>query len=123
VTLELGGKSPAILDASCDMASAIKRLAFGKLLNAGQTCIAPDYLLVPAGQGDNVATQLAAAITRLYPALTSNSDYTAIISARHRQRLRRLWCRKHATKVHASSKSTLRWSASMRNRGKFPRPC
>jgi len=87
VTLELGGKSPAILDASCDLASAIPRLAFGKLLNAGQTCIAPDYLLVPTGQAESVATQLAAAIARLYPALVSNPDYTAIISARHRQRL------------------------------------
>lgn len=87
VTLELGGKSPAILDASCDRAAAIQRLAFGKLLNAGQTCIAPDYLLVPTGQAESVATQLAVAIARLYPALVSNPDYTAIISARHRQRL------------------------------------
>lgn len=87
VTLELGGKSPAILDASCDRHAAIQRLAFGKLLNAGQTCIAPDYLLVPTGQAQSVANQLAAAIARLYPALVSNPDYTAIISARHRQRL------------------------------------
>jgi len=50
VTLELGGKSPAIIDASCDLSQALPRLAFGKLLNAGQTCIAPDYLLVPRGR-------------------------------------------------------------------------
>ena len=50
ITLELGGKSPAILDASCDLAKASARIAAGKLLNAGQTCVAPDYLLVPRGQ-------------------------------------------------------------------------
>jgi coniferyl-aldehyde dehydrogenase len=87
VTLELGGKSPAILDPSCDRAAAVQRLAFGKLLNAGQTCIAPDYLLVPAGQAASVAGELAAAMARLYPTLAANPDYTAIISLRHRQRL------------------------------------
>jgi coniferyl-aldehyde dehydrogenase len=47
VTLELGGKSPAIIDASADLEEAAERIAYGKLLNAGQTCIAPDYVLVP----------------------------------------------------------------------------
>ncbi len=87
VTLELGGKSPAILDVSCDLAHAIPRLAFGKLLNAGQTCIAPDYLLVPQGQADKVAGLLVLAIARLYPTLQLNPDYTAIISEHHHQRL------------------------------------
>jgi coniferyl-aldehyde dehydrogenase len=87
VTLELGGKSPAILDASADVAMAAGRIAYGKLLNAGQTCIAPDYLLVPAGQADGVAAQLAHAIAKMYPTLDSNPDYTAIISARHHDRL------------------------------------
>ena len=87
VTLELGGKSPAIIDTSCDLAHAIPRIAFGKLLNAGQTCIAPDYLLVPQGQASAAAKQLAQAIARLYPSLLTNPDYTAIISERHRQRL------------------------------------
>jgi coniferyl-aldehyde dehydrogenase len=87
VTLELGGKSPAILDASCNVAVAARRVAFGKLLNAGQTCIAPDYLLVPAGTADNVASHLERAITKLYPTLAANPDYTAIIGERHRTRL------------------------------------
>lgn len=87
VTLELGGKSPAILDASCDIAAAVASIAYGKFLNAGQTCIAPDYVLVPAGLADTVADRLKAAITRLYPTLIGNPDYTAIISARHRERL------------------------------------
>ena len=88
VTLELGGKSPAIFDPSCDLDAATASIAYGKLLNAGQTCIAPDYLLVPKGQAGTVAAKLATAIARLYPTLRDNPDYTAIISDRHHQRLR-----------------------------------
>ncbi len=87
VTLELGGKSPAILDASCNVASAAASIAFGKFLNAGQTCVAPDYLLVPRGEAGRIADALSQAVTRLYPTLANNPDYTAVISARHRQRL------------------------------------
>ncbi|UVK40079.1 coniferyl aldehyde dehydrogenase [Mesorhizobium sp. AR10] len=87
VTLELGGKSPAIFDASCDLDGAVANVAYGKLLNAGQTCIAPDYLLVPQGQGAMVAAKLATAMARLYPSLRDNRDYTAIISERHHRRL------------------------------------
>jgi len=90
VTLELGGKSPAILDPSCDLDASVGRIAFGKLLNAGQTCIAPDYLLVPKGRADTVAGKLADAIAKMYPTLVSNPDYTAIISERHRARLAEL---------------------------------
>lgn len=88
VTLELGGKSPAILDPSCDLDAAVSSVAYGKLLNAGQTCIAPDYLLVPAGQSRAVADRLAKAMAGLYPTLCGNPDYTAIVSARHYERLR-----------------------------------
>lgn len=87
VTLELGGKSPAILDVSCNVAVAAQRIAFGKLLNAGQTCVAPDYLLVPAGTAEKTASHLVQAIAKLYPRLVSNPDYTAVISERHRARL------------------------------------
>ena len=87
VTLELGGKSPAIFDPSCDLDAAVSSVAYGKLLNAGQTCIAPDYLMVPQGQGEVIAAKLAAAMARLYPKLRDNPDYTAIITERHRQRL------------------------------------
>lgn len=87
VTLELGGKSPAIFDPSCDRDRAVRSVAYAKLLNAGQTCISPDYLLVPAGSAAAVAGKLSDAITRLYPTLSQNPDYTAIISDRHRKRL------------------------------------
>ena len=88
VTLELGGKSPAIFDPSCDLDAAASSIAYGKLLNAGQTCIAPDYLLVPKGQSGTVAAKLTTAIARLYPTLRDNPDYTSIVSDRHYQRLR-----------------------------------
>jgi coniferyl-aldehyde dehydrogenase len=90
VTLELGGKSPAIVDLSADMDAAAKSLAFGKLLNAGQTCIAPDYVLVPVGHARKLAQKIGDVITRLYPAIHANADYTAIISPRHRERLNAL---------------------------------
>jgi coniferyl-aldehyde dehydrogenase len=90
VTLELGGKSPAIIDASCDLDGVIDRLAWGKLINAGQTCIAPDYVLVPRGDVDPFIRALRASMTRLYPAFRRNPDYTSIVNERHFERLRDL---------------------------------
>jgi coniferyl-aldehyde dehydrogenase len=90
VTLELGGKSPAIIDASCDLDNVIDRLAWGKLINAGQTCIAPDYVLVPRSDVDRFVHALRASMTRLYPTFRANPDYTSIISERHLRRLRDL---------------------------------
>src|SRR5580700_6740028 len=90
VTLELGGKSPAIIDASCDLESVIDRIAWGKLINAGQTCIAPDYMLVPRNDVDRFVARLRISMTRLYPQFRSNPDYSAIISERHLRRLREL---------------------------------
>ena len=87
VTLELGGKSPAIFDPSYDLDAAVASVAYAKLLNAGQTCIAPDYLMVPKGQADAVARKLADAMAKLYPRLADNPDYTAIVSERHHARL------------------------------------
>lgn len=87
VTLELGGKSPAIVDASADLRRVLPRIAHGKLLNAGQTCVAPDYLLVPPGRAEAIANGLARAMARRYPRLRDNPDYTAIVSTRHRDRL------------------------------------
>jgi coniferyl-aldehyde dehydrogenase len=90
VTLELGGKSPAIIDASCNLESVIDRIAWGKLINAGQTCIAPDYMLVPRNDVDRFVAQLRTSMTRLYPKFRSNPDYSAIINERHLRRLREL---------------------------------
>ena len=90
VTLELGGKSPAIIDASCNLESVIDRIAWGKLINAGQTCIAPDYMLVPRGDVERFVALLRAGMTRLYPKFRSNPDYSGIINERHLRRLREL---------------------------------
>ena len=90
VTLELGGKSPAIVGRGFPVAEAAGRIAYGKCLNAGQTCIAPDYALVPAESVDAFVAAARAAIAALYPTLAANPDFTAIVDARHRDRLARL---------------------------------
>ena len=90
VTLELGGKSPAILDPSSDLATVAPRLAFGKLLNAGQTCIAPDYAFVPKDRIDAFVEAMQRAVAKMYPSLAANPDYTSIVSDRHFARLQGL---------------------------------
>ncbi len=87
VTLELGGKSPAIVGSDADVAQASERIALGKMLNAGQICLAPDYVLAPAAQEQAVVDGLKAAASAMYPTLLSNPDYTAVINDRHHQRL------------------------------------
>jgi coniferyl-aldehyde dehydrogenase len=89
-TLELGGKSPCVIDASCDLSDAAIKIAHGKLLNAGQTCIAPDYVLLPRGQEANFEQAYAAAVARLFPTIAGNPDYAAIVSDRHHARLKSL---------------------------------
>lgn len=90
VTLELGGKSPTIIHADYPMDKAVDRIVFGKLLNAGQTCIAPDYVLCPEGQVEAFENAFCAAVARYYPTLATNPDYTSIAADRHYQRLSRL---------------------------------
>ncbi len=87
VTLELGGKSPTIVGRSADLAQATERVAMGKLMNAGQICLAPDYLLVPQEKEGEIVEGLKAATARMYPTLLANDDYTSVISRRHRDRL------------------------------------
>ena len=87
VTLELGGKSPAIVSASVPLKDAAERIAFGKNLNAGQTCVAPDYVLVPEDRIDAFVEAYRQAVNDFYPTLANNPDYTAIINERHLVRL------------------------------------
>ena len=86
-TLELGGKSPCIVDASCDLNDAAIKIAHGKLLNAGQTCIAPDYVLLPRGREAAFGAAFAKAVDQLFPTIAGNPDYAAIISPRQHERL------------------------------------
>jgi coniferyl-aldehyde dehydrogenase len=88
VTLELGGKSPVIIAPDYPVEQAADRIAFGKCFNAGQTCVAPDYVLVPRAQRDAFVTALMASFARRYPTLADNPDYTAIVNARQATRLR-----------------------------------
>jgi acyl-CoA reductase-like NAD-dependent aldehyde dehydrogenase len=87
VTLELGGKSPAIVAEGYPLPHAAERIVLGKCLNAGQTCIAPDYALVPAGDLDAFVREASLAASQLYPDPLSSPDYTAIINQRHYDRL------------------------------------
>jgi coniferyl-aldehyde dehydrogenase len=87
VTLELGGKSPVILGRSADIAQATERVAIGKMMNAGQICLAPDYMLVPAEREAEVIAGLTAAASAMYPSVLANPDYTSVINDRHYQRL------------------------------------
>jgi coniferyl-aldehyde dehydrogenase len=87
VTLELGGKSPVIVGRSADLAQATERVVMGKMLNAGQICLAPDYMLVPAEDEGRVVEGLRRAASALYPTLLANPDYTSIVNDRHFQRL------------------------------------
>jgi coniferyl-aldehyde dehydrogenase len=87
VTLELGGKSPAIVCPDYALDKAARSISFGKFLNAGQTCIAPDYVLVPEGRETAFAEAVLADARNSYPAIAGNPDYSCVISERHRRRL------------------------------------
>ncbi|HFJ0420244.1 TPA: coniferyl aldehyde dehydrogenase [Pseudomonas aeruginosa] len=87
VTLELGGKSPVVVSASADIERAAERIVLGKLLNAGQICLAPDYVLVQRGIEERLVRALLDKAATIFPHYAGNPDYTAIIDARHFARL------------------------------------
>ncbi|HCK85087.1 MAG TPA: coniferyl aldehyde dehydrogenase [Hyphomonadaceae bacterium] len=90
VTLELGGKSPVIVGKSADIAKSAARIMGGKAMNAGQVCLAPDYVLAPAGSVDAFVSAATAAGAKMFPTIRDNPDYTAIINQRHYERVRGL---------------------------------
>ncbi|KVV01319.1 MULTISPECIES: coniferyl aldehyde dehydrogenase [unclassified Pseudomonas] len=90
VTLELGGKSAAIVSADVPLKDAAQRIAWGKSLNAGQTCIAPDYVLVPENRVQGFVDAYRQVMHSFYPTLIDNPDYTAIINERQLARLEHL---------------------------------
>ncbi|WP_246449337.1 coniferyl aldehyde dehydrogenase [Paracoccus amoyensis] len=90
VTLELGGKSPVIVAPGQATAAAVANIAFGKLANAGQTCIAPDYALVHEDDLDSFSKGFERAISDMYPNGAASPDYSAIINQRHFDRLKSL---------------------------------
>lgn len=88
VTLELGGKSPALVAPDYPLEHAADRIATGKCFNAGQTCVAPDYVLVPREKRDEFVKLYLAAVKKRYPTLANNADATAVVNARQADRLR-----------------------------------
>lgn len=88
VTLELGGKSPVIIGENANIELSATRVMTGKTLNAGQICLAPDYVFVPEAKRDEFVAKATSAVTRMYPTLKDNPDYTSVINQRHFDRLR-----------------------------------
>jgi coniferyl-aldehyde dehydrogenase len=87
VTLELGGKSPVIIGRSAKLDLAGTRLTFGKLLNGGQLCLSPDYVLVPQELEEQLVARVVHEAQSMYPNITENADYAGVINERHFARL------------------------------------
>lgn len=87
VVLELGGKSPVVIGPKADLDFAAKRIAVGKVFNAGQICLSPDHVFVPAGRERAFADAMYRELARLYPTVLNNEDYTSIVAERHYRRL------------------------------------
>lgn len=90
VTLELGGKSPVVLDTDADVKAAAERVLTVKTFNAGQICISPDYVLLPESARDVFVEHARSFVAETFPTLQDNPDYTSIISDRHFERLQGL---------------------------------
>lgn len=87
VTLELGGKSPTIISESVSMDDAVQPIVFGKAFNAGQTCIAPDYVLCPQHRLEHFVDRFQHFFAKMYPTLKQNTDFTSVINERQYERL------------------------------------
>lgn len=87
VTLELGGKSPCIIGENFPMKEAAERISFGKCFNAGQTCVAPDYVLCPRNRVDEFVDTFSAQVAQMYPTMRDNPDLTSVVNARQHARL------------------------------------
>jgi coniferyl-aldehyde dehydrogenase len=90
VTLELGGKSPVVVSEGADIAKTAARVMTGKTMNAGQICLAPDYVLAPKQSVEGFVNEAKAAVTKMYPTIKDNGDYTAMINQRHFDRVKGL---------------------------------
>ena len=90
VTLELGGKSPVIVDENADLSDVAKKVMRGKTMNAGQICLAPDYLMLPKGKSEEFAKASNEAVSEMFADLKYNEDYTSVINERHYERINEL---------------------------------
>ena len=87
VLLELGGKSPCIIHESFPMKDAAERIALGKCWNAGQTCVAPDYVFVPRGKTREFVAAMRSQVGKMYPSMLNNPDYTSIVNDKQYKRI------------------------------------
>ena len=87
VTLELGGKSPVVVGRSADMDRTADAIMAGKMMNAGQICLAPDYVFVPTDKMRDFIAPSQRAVAKMYPTLLDNPDYTSVVNERHYERL------------------------------------
>jgi len=87
LTLELGGKSPVVVGRSVDMQQTVDAIMTGKMLNAGQICLAPDYVFVPDERVEEFVESTQRSVKKMYPTLLDNPDYTSVINQRHFERL------------------------------------
>jgi coniferyl-aldehyde dehydrogenase len=90
VTLELGGKSPLILDAEMDIKTAVTRFILGKTMNAGQTCVAPDYIFCPDNRIEELTDEVQRRFSEMYPDFVDNQDWTNILDDRQYARIKGL---------------------------------
>jgi len=90
VTLEMGGKSPTIISDNFPIAKAVPRIMLGKTVNSGQTCIAPDYVMVPRGKQQEFVNEYSKAIAKRYPTVADNEDISWIVNDRHFKRVQAL---------------------------------
>ena len=90
VTLELGGKSPVIVDEDANLSEVAKKVMRGKTMNAGQICLAPDYLMLPKGKSEEFAKASNEAVSEMFSDLKYNEDYTSVINERHYERINEL---------------------------------
>jgi coniferyl-aldehyde dehydrogenase len=87
VTLELGGKCPVVVGKGADMQDVALKVMYGKCMNAGQVCLAPDYVLVPESREAELVDALRVATASMYDGLRDNPDYTSVVNERHRKRI------------------------------------
>ena len=90
VTLELGGKSPVIVDENADLKNTATKVMRGKTMNAGQICLAPDYVMVPKGKSEDFVKESETAVKSMYEDLKYNQSYTSVINEKHYDRLNNL---------------------------------
>ncbi|EGR7969032.1 coniferyl aldehyde dehydrogenase [Vibrio vulnificus] len=109
VTLELGGKSPVIIAPNMPLDTAVERMIYGKCLNAGQICVAPDYVLLPKGKSDAFVQAFIAKFKQMYGEIGDNPDYGAIINSRQFERLQAVLqdAREKGALITPSSQETL----------------